>query len=101
MLTIHEQKIFYDALLHNDGHSLMPEWELEQRKASTLAMDKIRRGSCPTMELTQRSRQRLCKYDQKISKQISIHLTALKYWLSGDNWTFAMEYSKAIHGFKR
>ena len=46
-LTKHEQKIVYEALLHHDGHSLMPEWDLKDRRALTLAMDKIRREIMP------------------------------------------------------
>lgn len=46
-LSKHEQKIVYEALLHHDGHSLMPEWDLKDRRALTLAMDKIRREIMP------------------------------------------------------
>ncbi|MFA6012238.1 MAG: hypothetical protein WC799_19765 [Desulfobacteraceae bacterium] len=42
MLTRHEQKIVYEALLHHDGHSLMPEWNSQIRKTLTLALDKLR-----------------------------------------------------------
>lgn len=31
MLTRHEQKKIHDAMLHHDGHSLMPEWGLEEK----------------------------------------------------------------------
>jgi len=47
-LTKHEQKIVYEALLHHDGHTLMPEWDLKERRALTLAMDKIRLVIMPT-----------------------------------------------------
>lgn len=42
MLTRHEQKIVYEALLHHDGHSLMPEWNVQSRRNLTIALDKLR-----------------------------------------------------------
>jgi len=35
-------------------------------------------------------------------KGVSVYLMAIKYWLQGDEWEFALEYARLIvGGFKR
>jgi len=35
-----------------------------------------------------------------MSHKIRTYFLAIKYWLQGDSWKFAIEYAKAITNFK-